>query len=83
MIREVKKEYDSANAGLIFGFLAAGRGIGSIVCGSLSEALVRNRAWEGEAAAGYGTGYGGLIVFTGVTAFVGGLTFGARRLGVF
>jgi MFS family permease len=83
VIKEVKKDHSAANTGIIFSFLAAGRGIGSIACGPLSEALLKNRAWEGEAALGYGTGYGGLIVYTGVTALLGGLTFGARRLGVF
>lgn len=83
MIKEVKKDHDAANTGMIFSFLAAGRGIGSIVCGPLSEALLKDRAWKGEASLGYGTGYGGLIVYTGVTALLGGLTFAARRLKVF
>ena len=83
MVKELKKDHDAANTGMIFSFLAAGRGIGSIVCGPLSEALLKDHAWKGEAALGYGTGYGGLIVYTGVTALLGGLTFGARRLGMF
>ena len=83
MIKEVKKEYVSANSAIVFGFLAAGRGIGSIVCGPLSEALLKDRTWQGDPALGYGSGYGVLIVYTAVTALLGGLTFGARRLGVF
>jgi predicted MFS family arabinose efflux permease len=83
MIKEVKREHNAANTGVIFSFLAAGRGIGSIACGPLSEALLKGRLWKGEAALGYGTGYGSLIVYTGVTALLGGLTFGAKRLGMF
>lgn len=81
IIREVRKKDSGAEAGLVFGLLAAGRGIGSVACGPLSEALLKDRPWQGEAALGYGTGYGGLIVFTGVTAMLGGVSFGARRLG--
>jgi hypothetical protein len=31
--------------------------------------------------AGYGSGYGELIVFTGITAAVGGMSFLGKRLG--
>ena len=66
------------------GILAAGRGIGSIACGPISAALVQEKwPWTGQTAArGYGTSFGALIIFTGVTAVFGALGFGARRLGV-
>ncbi|KAI5861185.1 MFS general substrate transporter [Durotheca rogersii] len=61
---------------MIFGWLAAGRGIGNVVSGPLSDSLIRGLPWRGDTAAyGYGSGYGALIVFTGVTAFLGGASF--------
>ncbi len=80
-IKEVKRADDRAEAGLIFGVLAAGRGIGSVVSGPLSEALLSERPWVGDAVLGYGTGYGALIVFTGVSAMLGGMSWVGRRVG--
>lgn len=77
----MKKADDRAEAGLIFGLLAAGRGIGSVVSGPLSEALLSERPWAGDAILGYGTGYGALIVFTGVSAMLGGMGWVGRRVG--
>ncbi|KAJ9154886.1 MFS general substrate transporter [Pleurostoma richardsiae] len=67
--------------GLVFAMLAMGRGVGNVASGPLSEVLVKDLPWRGEAAAGYGSGYGSLIVFTGVTALVGGASFLWRRVG--
>ncbi len=80
-IKEVKRADDRAEAGLIFGVLAAGRGIGSVVSGPLSEALLSERPWVGDAVLGYGTGYGALIVFTGVSAMLGVMSWVGRRVG--
>ncbi|KAF5024850.1 hypothetical protein F66182_3089 [Fusarium sp. NRRL 66182] len=66
---------------MILGFLNAGRGIGNLVSGPLSEALTKGLPWNASAAAGYGSGYGPLIIFTGVTAIIGGATTLWRRLG--
>ncbi|KAI0394099.1 MFS general substrate transporter [Xylariaceae sp. FL0594] len=67
---------------MVFGFLAAGRGLGNAISGPLSENLIRGMPWKGETAAfGYGSGYGSLIVFTGATALLGGASFVWRRLG--
>ncbi|KAI1331807.1 MFS general substrate transporter [Xylariaceae sp. FL0255] len=67
---------------MVFGFLAAGRDIGNVVAGPLSESLLSGSSWKGDTLAfGYGSGYGSLIVFTGVTALIGGSTFLWRRLG--
>lgn len=68
---------------MVFGWLAAGRGIGNVVSGPLSESLVQGMPWRGDTAAyGYGSGYRSLIVFTGVTALVGGASFIWKRLGI-
>lgn len=66
---------------MVIGVLASGRGIGNVVSGPLSELLMKSRSWEGDAVGGYGSGYGSLIVFTGVTAFAGGASFLCRRVG--
>lgn len=66
---------------MVCGFLALGRGIGNVVSGPLSEALIANKPWKGDAMAGYGSGYGTLIAFTGTTAVVGGGSYLFRRVG--
>lgn len=66
---------------MVFAFLAMGRGVGNVVSGPLSEVLVKGLPWQGRALAGYGSGYGGLIAFTGVTALVGGGSFLWKRFG--
>lgn len=81
IIREVQKHERGTEAGLLFGLLSVGRGIGSIAAGPLSEALLKSKPWIGEAVLGYGTGYGGLIVFTGVSAMLGGVSWVGRRVG--
>jgi hypothetical protein len=66
---------------MLIGLLSAGRGIGAVVSGPLSEALLTLKPWQGDVGLGYGTGYGGLIVFTGITAALGGASFLGRSLG--
>lgn len=84
IVEAVKKTDQAAPAGLMLGLLGAGRGVGSIVCGPISETLINaNWPWTGKPSAmGYGTSFGGLIVFTGVTASFGALGFTARKLGI-
>jgi MFS family permease len=53
---------------MIFGWLCAGRGLGSLVSGPLSDALTKGMPWKDHASAAYGSGYGTLIVYTGITA---------------
>ncbi|KAL7926456.1 major facilitator superfamily domain-containing protein [Trichoderma austrokoningii] len=66
---------------MVIAFLSIGRGVGNIASGPLSEALIRGMPWLGQVAGGYGSGYGVLIVFTGATALMGGVSFVARKLG--
>ncbi|OJD14194.1 hypothetical protein AJ78_05434 [Emergomyces pasteurianus Ep9510] len=72
-------ERRSADSTLVLACLSAGRGIGNIASGPLSEALLRGMPWKDQASYGYGSGYGTLIVFTGVTGAIGGGSFLARR----
>lgn len=81
IVQKVKDSDNAADSGMVFGFLAAGRGIGAVASGPLSEALLHMQTWKGEAKLGYGTGYGLLIIFTGVTAVAGGASWVARRIG--
>lgn len=71
----------SADPVMVFAFLAAGRGVGNVASGPLSEVMVKGLPWYGKAAAGYGSGFGTLIVFTGVTALAGGGSFLWKRIG--
>ncbi|KAB8199451.1 major facilitator superfamily domain-containing protein [Aspergillus parasiticus] len=83
IVREVKNSDDTAPVGLVLGLLTAGRGVGSIVCGPISAALINVKwPWTGVSGAmGYGTSFGGLIVFTGATACFGALSFIAQKFG--
>ncbi|KAI4128332.1 MAG: hypothetical protein LQ338_002777 [Usnochroma carphineum] len=81
IVQKVIARDTAADSGIVFGFLAAGRGIGAVVSGPLSEALLHMQTWKGEAKLGYGTGYGLLIVFTGITAAAGGTSWLLRRIG--
>ena len=73
MVKKVQNKEPRAESGLVFGLFAAGRGIGCIACGPLSGALLSGgENWDAGAA--YGVGYGLLIVFTGVTALLGGIS---------
>ncbi len=59
-----------ADLGSIFGLLGGGRGIGNVVCGPVSEALLRHsRGWNGAAGA-YSGSFAPLIIFAGITAAV-------------
>jgi hypothetical protein len=66
---------------MVLAVLAAGRGIGSVLSGPLSQALVGSMPWKGEAFGAYGTGYGPLILFTGITATLTGIVLPWRYIG--
>ncbi|KAF2198134.1 MFS general substrate transporter [Delitschia confertaspora ATCC 74209] len=51
--------------GMGIAFLGAGRGIGNVVCGPISDLLLGKGLGGGVGL--YGSGYGGLVVFTGVS----------------
>ncbi|TWU73460.1 hypothetical protein ED733_004916 [Metarhizium rileyi] len=66
---------------MVMAVLAAGRGIGSVLSGPLSQALVDHMPWKGQVYGAYGTGYGPLILFTGVTATLAGIVIPWRWIG--
>ncbi|KAK7923317.1 hypothetical protein PG985_007388 [Apiospora marii] len=67
---------------MVFGWLCVGRGVGNVISGPLSESLLKGMPWQGLAGAGYGSGYGSLIVYTGVTGLLSGTSFVWKRLGI-
>lgn len=66
---------------MVFVLLAAGRGVGNIIAGPMSQAMYRAMSWKGEAGLAYGSGFGSLIVLTGITALGSGICFLGRRVG--
>jgi hypothetical protein len=66
---------------MVFAVLAAGRGIGNVACGPVSEALIR--AGEVGREGLYGSEYGPLVLFTGISAALGGVSCFGKKLGWF
>lgn len=63
----------TAEFGTIYGFFISGRGVGNLLSGPLSQALLHLPSLTGSFGFGYGSGFGSLVVFTAVTAVCGGL----------
>lgn len=78
IMRHILKRQESADPLMVFAMLAAGRGIGNVVSGPLSEALKGTSRPIEHSVSAYGSQYGLLIIFTGVTAFFGGMSILAR-----
>jgi MFS family permease len=81
IIKIIQSRVEGADAGLVFAFLAFGRGVGNVVSGPLSEALIKGKPWLHSAGMAYGSGYGPIITFTGISALLGGCSFLVRGLG--
>ncbi|OAK95888.1 MFS general substrate transporter [Phaeosphaeriaceae sp. SRC1lsM3a] len=64
---------------MVYAMLVAGRGIGNVICGPVSEALLR--VGDVGSAGLYASVYGPLVVFTGISAALGGVSCFARTLG--
>ena len=77
---QVKRDSPSLETGLVFGLLAGGRGIGNVISGPLSTALIDKGAIGGGEGMGYTTKYGTLIMFTGITALFGAWSWMWRYL---
>lgn len=69
VLKEVKRANPGMETGLVFGLLAGGRGIGNVISGPVSSALMQNQVGD---IGGFSTSYGGLILFTGLTAALAG-----------
>lgn len=69
------------DTGMVLALFAAGKGIGSVASGPLSERLLQADEWRGQVGGAYGTGYGSLVVWSGLTMFLGGISWFARHIG--
>jgi len=78
VVKLVKQKDANADVGTLLGVISAARGLGAVVAGPLSERLLRGNPRERSGGEAYGSGFGTLIVFTGVTATVGGMSFLGR-----
>ncbi|KAL9624616.1 MAG: hypothetical protein Q9160_001281 [Pyrenula sp. 1 TL-2023] len=75
--------YGHADPIMVHGHLCVGRGVGNIVSGPLSDSLIRGMPWQGwDIRGAYGSGFGPLVVFTGLTGLVSGMNFLWKRLGL-
>lgn len=74
-----KQQSSSIDTGLVIALLASGKGIGAVISGPLSEKLLQEGG-KWHAGYAYGSGYGILIVFSGVSATLGGTAFIGRLL---
>jgi len=81
VVKLVKQKDANADVWTLLGVISAARGLRAVVAGPLSERLLRGNPRERSGGEAYGSGFGTLIVFTGVTATFGGMSFLGRRLG--
>ncbi|KAK1909662.1 hypothetical protein P3342_007834 [Pyrenophora teres f. teres] len=79
IVTDTQKKRRGADSGFAWACLSAGKGVGNLCSGPLSEALLHAGNWNAHFA--YGSGYGALIAFTGVTALLSGWGYAARRIG--
>jgi MFS family permease len=79
IVRDTQEKRTGADSGMVWACLSAGKGVGNLCSGPLSEALLHAGNWNAGLA--YGSGYGALIAFTGATALFSGWSFVAKRVG--
>jgi MFS family permease len=77
VIKAIRLQNPESDSGTIFELLAAGRGIGAVVSGPLSVRIISSMG--GSGIGGYGTGYRVAIIFTGITALFGGVSWMGRK----
>ncbi|KAL3425890.1 major facilitator superfamily transporter [Phlyctema vagabunda] len=80
IIKLIKHLDGRTDVGMLLGLLSAARGVGVLASGPMSAAMLIGMPWQGEAGLAYGSGYGSIIVFTGVTAAAGGIGYLTERL---
>jgi MFS family permease len=80
-VRGEERGWGFVDSMMTYGLLCVGRGIGSLIAGPLSEGLLKGMPLQGQAFASYGSGYGVLIIYTGLAAVVSGSTFFLDKFG--
>jgi len=78
ILREVQQKTGQMEGPMIFSFFFLGRGVGNVISGPVSEALIK--AGDVGGAGMYGTQYGSLVLFTGLSAAFGGVGLEGRRV---
>jgi hypothetical protein len=68
-------------AGMMVTLFTAGKGVGSLISGPLGGLLASSDSWKHHAGYAYGSGFGYLIVFSGVTASFMSLGWIAKKFG--
>ncbi|RDW82711.1 MFS general substrate transporter-9 [Coleophoma cylindrospora] len=71
ILHEMKSQDERMDTGLAMGLLLGGRGLGYVLSGPASVALLTD-AWSTSGKWGYSTQYGPMILCTGITAVFGG-----------
>ncbi|CAG7994410.1 unnamed protein product [Penicillium olsonii] len=77
----VRRRY-RVETGMIIALFTAGKGIGSVVSGPVGSSLVASDTWKNQAGFSYGTGYGYLFVFCGVTASFTAIGWVGKKCGL-
>ncbi|KAF2223479.1 major facilitator superfamily domain-containing protein [Elsinoe ampelina] len=77
----MRGRWPATETGMIIALFAAGKGVGSVISGPLSGAIVDARWFASGRDWAWGSGYGGLIMFSGVTAAVTGTGWCAKKVG--
>ena len=77
----VCRKYPVEN-GMVVAMFTAGKGIGCVVSGPVSGALVASDTWKNSVAYAYGSGYGYLIVFSGVAASFASVGWLGKKCGL-
>ncbi|KAL9062573.1 MAG: hypothetical protein Q9157_008802 [Trypethelium eluteriae] len=84
-IKELEKEAadlnEAINTGMVYGLFNGARGIGYVVGGFVGVELLKAGAVQPSHKWAYGTNYGALILFTGLSAVLGGSTFVGKACG--
>ncbi|KAJ4357699.1 uncharacterized protein N0V89_002275 [Didymosphaeria variabile] len=84
IMKEIAKREGGETGGaanpMVLTHLCFGKGIGNVVSGPLSDALIKGRPWQGKVMGGYGSGFGVLIVYTGVTGLLSGANYLLQHL---
>ena len=78
----IRRAYPAVETGMIIAVFSAGKGIGAVISGPLSGILIRSDTWKSHAGYAYGSGYGYLIVFSGITASFASIGWFGKKCGI-
>lgn len=81
VVKDIQKNDAGVDTSLLFGLLAAGRGVGAVISGPLSEALLSHDHVFHMVKSAYESEYGVIVIFSGCTVLAGGLSWIVRRTG--